>query len=71
MQSKRPNRPKEFNQLGKLIVDLATGNAEENYDKNEAAAEAGRKGAKGRFISMKPAERSKHATMMAKARWAD
>ncbi len=45
--SQKPKRPRDPNQLAKLIVDIATGEAEDvNPDagKNRAAVELGRKG---------------------------
>ena len=45
-----PKRPRDPNALAKSIVDIATGQAERESksDKNEAAAEMGRKGGKAR-----------------------
>ncbi len=71
MQAKIPNRPKDSNQLGKLVVDLATGNATESYKKNEIAAAKGRKGGTARARSMSRTESSQHGALMAKARWAE
>ena len=71
MQTKRPNRPKDTNQLGKLVVDLATGNANESYEKNEVAAAKGRRGGTARARSMSRIESSYHGALMAKARWSD
>ena len=64
----RPKRPRDPNQLGKLIADLATGAAQEKNPasgKNEAAAALGRlgglKGGKARASRLSPEERSRIA----------
>jgi hypothetical protein len=76
MPDRSRKRPRDPNQLGKLIVDLATGEAEEpdpDDGKNPAAVELGRKGGlkggKARAEKMSPAERSASAKKAAKARW--
>jgi hypothetical protein len=72
----RSRRPRDPNQLGKLIVDIATGEVEEEPEdtgKNLAAVELGRKGGlkggKARAESMTPEERSAAAKRAAEARW--
>lgn len=72
----KPKRPRDVNQRAKLIVDIATGEAEdENPDegKNKAAQEMGRKGGqkggKARWANMTPEERSDAARLAAQARW--
>jgi hypothetical protein len=72
----RSRRPRDPNQLAKLIVDLATGEVEgtpEDDGKNPAAVALGRKGGlkggKARAESMTPEERSAAATRAAVARW--
>jgi hypothetical protein len=69
-------RPRDPNQLGKLVVDLATGGATEpDHDdgKDPAAVELGRKGGlkggKARAAKMTPEERSAAAKKAARARW--
>ncbi len=42
----RPYRPRDANQLGKHIVDLATGQIEETYGPDRGAATAGVRGGK-------------------------
>ena len=71
-----PKRPRDPNQLGKFIVDLATGNATEpdaDKDKDPAAIERGRlgglKGGRARAESMTPAERKAAARKAVKSRW--
>jgi hypothetical protein len=47
MADRSRKRPRDPNQLGKLIVDIATGDAEdapENSGKNPISVESGRKG---------------------------
>jgi hypothetical protein len=69
-------RPRDPNQLAKLIVDIATGDVEEpdpDEGKNPAAVELGRKGGlkggKARAEKMTPEERSEAARKAAAARW--
>lgn len=76
MPDRSRKRPRDPNQLGKLIVDLATGEADEpapNDGKNPAAVELGRKGGlKGgnaRAAKMSAKERSEAARKAAEARW--
>jgi len=73
---KNPKRPRDANQLAKSIVDLSTGEAEEeNPDegKDPAAVALGRKGGlkggKARAAKMTKEERSEAARKAAKARW--
>ena len=76
-RSSKPKRPRDPNQLGKLVVDLATGNAaESNPDeaKNPAAVALGRLGGKtggeARAAKLTPEQRKEIARKAAKARWA-
>jgi hypothetical protein len=75
MPDRSRKRPRDPNQLGKLIVDLATGEATEEPDdgKNPAAVELGRKGGlkggKARAAKMTSKERSEAARKAANARW--
>jgi hypothetical protein len=70
-------RPRDPNQLAKLIVDIATGEVEVELepdgDKNPAAVELGRKGGlkggKARAERMTAEQRSEAARRAAKARW--
>jgi hypothetical protein len=73
----RSRRPRDPNQLGKLIVDIATGEVEdtpEDTGKNPAAVALGRKGGlkggKARAARMTPEQRSEAAKKAARARWA-
>lgn len=72
----QPKRPRDSNQLAKLVVELATGDAveEDPYDgKNPAAVELGRrgglKGGKARAANMTSEERTAQAKKAAAARW--
>lgn len=78
--TKNPKRPRDPNQLAKLICDIATGEEEnespdENKDKNTKKVESGRKGGlKGgdaRAKSLTKKQRSDIAKAAAKARWGD
>ena len=71
-----PKRPRDPNQLGKFVVDLATGETDEQpqLQTNTKASESGRKGGlrggKARAEKLTPEERSKIAKKAAEARWA-
>jgi hypothetical protein len=72
----RSRRPRDPNQLAKLVTDIATGEADDIQDqsgKNPAAVELGRKGGlkggKARAEKMTPEERSDAAKRAAHARW--
>lgn len=68
--SKKPKRPRDANQLAKYIVDLATGQTEEE---NEAGAKPtgskGSAGGKSRAEKMTPKQRSDIAKKAAAKRW--
>jgi hypothetical protein len=76
--AKKPTRPRDSNQLAKSIVDLATGEdnqeAADNSGKNPAAVALGRlgglKGGKARAEKLSSKKRSEIAKKAAKARWA-
>lgn len=75
---KKPKRPKDSNQRAKKIVDLATGESEEEVlaerPKNEAAVALGRlgglKGGKARAKKLSAKKRKEIAKRAAKIRWA-
>lgn len=76
MPDRSRKRPRDPNQLAKLIVDIATGEAAEtdpDSDKNPAAVALGRKGGlkggKARAEKLSAAERSASAKRAANARW--
>jgi hypothetical protein len=68
-------RPRDFSQAAKLVIDVATGQAEdreptpEEQGKDPAAAALGRKGGAARAKSMSPDKRTKIARKAAKTRW--
>ncbi len=73
----KPKRPRDPNQLAKLIVDMATGNAPpdavQDDEKNPAAVALGRlggmKGGKARAASLSKKRRAEIAKKAAAARW--
>jgi hypothetical protein len=68
----KPKRPRDANQLAKLIADIATGEkTDEAPEKDEAAVALGRKGGKARAAAMSPEQRKEIARNAAKKRWAD
>ena len=76
--SKTPKRPRDPNQLAKLITDIATGEITESPEENgkdPAAVALGRKGGlKGgnaRAKALTPEKRQEIAKKAAKARWSD
>lgn len=72
---KKPKRPRDPNQLAKLIVDIATSSTSKDpgSTKNPAAVALGRlgglKGGKARAAGMTDKQRSAAAKKAAKARW--
>lgn len=77
MTTRTPKRPRDTNQLAKLIVDLATGDASESTPvddgKDPAAVALGRKGGlkggKARADAMSAERREEVARNAASARW--
>jgi len=74
--TKKPKRPRDANQLAKMVVDLATGDAEEvdpNAGKDRAAVKRGKaggaKGGPARAAKLSAKERSEIAKKAAAARW--
>ena len=76
-RSRKPKRPRDFNQLAKQIVDEATGQAPRYPEstKNRAAVELGRlgglKGGPARAAKLSAEERSAIAKKAAQKRWGD
>lgn len=68
---KQPKRPRDPNQLAKLMVDIATGEASETTETSFAkrASKAGTKGGPARAASLTPEQRSEIARVAASARW--
>ena len=75
MAEARRKRPRDPNQLGKLVVDIATGEVEdrpltpEEQGKDPAAAALGRKGGQARAKSISPEKRAQIAKQAAQGRW--
>ena len=71
MATRRLKRPRDPLQLGKLIVDIATGQVEDREDdhRDSAAAELGRRGGKARAEKMSPERRAEIARNAARKRW--
>ena len=69
--AKHPKRPRDPNQLAKLIVDIATGEAENIKPSvpREAQRKGGLKGGKARAKTLPPAKRKEIARRAARARW--
>jgi hypothetical protein len=72
----KPKRPRDPNQLAKLIVELSTGQAQEsdpNAGKDPAAVSLGRrgglKGGKARAAKMTNEERRESARKAVQSRW--
>ena len=63
--SKRPKRPRDFNQLAKHVIDVATGAATDD----EPEPKGKQLGGLARTASMTPEERKEMARQGAKARW--
>lgn len=70
MASKR-KRPRDPNQLAKLVVDIATGEVEEPDETPQAkrARKAGKRGGPARANKLTPEQRSEIARLAANARW--
>lgn len=71
MAMKRTPRPRDPIQLGKLMVDIATGAVPDVVDdgKDAAAADMGRKGGAARATKMTAPQRATAAKKAATARW--
>ena len=73
---KRPKRPRDPNQLAKLIVDITTGERPNDSPKGpamaatEARRKGGLKGGKARAKGLSAARRKAIAKKAAKSRWA-
>jgi len=63
-----PKRPRDPNQLAKVIVDLATGEAQDK-EPLASARKRGLKGGASRAKSLTPVQRSEIARIAASARW--
>jgi hypothetical protein len=75
MAQKRPKRPRDPNQLAKLVVEIATGQVEdrpptpEEQGKDPAAAAMGHKGGNARAARLSSEQRREIARKASQARW--
>lgn len=74
MTGKTPKRPRDPNQLAKLIADIATGEAEDDsslagLSPAERGSLGGKVGGRARAAKLSPEERSAAAKKAASARW--
>jgi hypothetical protein len=75
MATRRLKRPRDPIQLGKLIVDIATGQVEDRIEDGKDAAavdlgrRGGRKGGVARAAKLTATERSEAARKAVRARW--
>lgn len=71
MATKRTPRPRDPIQLGKLMIDIATGAVPDTVDdgKDAGAASMGRKGGAARAARMTPEQRSEAARKAVSTRW--
>jgi hypothetical protein len=71
MTGKAPKRPRDPNQLAKMMIDIASGDADDckPTQEQERIAAAKRRGAMARAKSLTPDERSEIASVAATARW--
>src|SRR5437870_528775 len=72
--SDMPKRPRDPNQLAKLVVDIATGESQDQVSESERKAKhkrraGGLKGGKSRAESLTPQEREDIARLAARTRW--
>jgi hypothetical protein len=71
----KPKRPRDPNQLGKLIVDLSVGDADDSKNmpddsgKDPAAMALGKKGGKARAVALSKKRRTEIARNAARRRW--
>ena len=64
-----PDRPRDMSQLAKRIVDITTGQVEDEEPEPTPEEERASKGGKARAEKLTPEERSEIARKAAKARW--
>lgn len=72
--AKRPRRPRDFSQLARLIVDIATGEAQDppqapETPATEARRRGGLKGGRARAKKLSSRKRREIARKAAKVRW--
>lgn len=69
--AKTPKRPRDPNQLAKLMTDIASGDVDEAEQTvtEKRASTAGKKGGPARAKVLTPQQRSEIASAAAQARW--
>lgn len=68
--AKKPKRPKDPNQLAKMIADMAVGDLpKEEITVSEGQRKGGLKGGKARANALTPEQRAEIARTAAEARW--
>jgi hypothetical protein len=67
--AKTPKRPRDPNQLAKLMIDIATGEASDETPEPSPAAKSGSEGGKKRAANMTPERRKEIAQNAAAKRW--
>jgi hypothetical protein len=76
MTEKYPKRPRDPNQLAKLVVDIATGDAQDAHDSDKRpmailGKAGGEKGGRARADRLSPERRREIALIAARSRWKD
>ncbi len=71
MADKHPKRPRDFSQAAKLVVDIASGQVEDQKiaGKTPKRAKGGSIGGTARAANMTPDERAEAARLAVQARW--
>jgi hypothetical protein len=71
VSDKKPKRPRDPNQLAKLVVDIATNQQKDSKFKTDTSAqiEGGKRGGAARAASLTPEQREDIARLAAEARW--
>lgn len=71
MANNHPKRPRDPNQLAKVVIDIATGNRDDTVPEkpNEFAKKGGLKGGIARANSLSAERRKQIARLAATARW--
>ena len=64
-----PKRPRDTNQLAKMVVDIATGEEQPETKTTVRARKAGAAGGPARAQALTPEQRSEIAREAASARW--
>lgn len=67
--AKTPKRPRDPNQLAKFIMDIAVGDSDDSFEKDEKKSEAGKKGAEARKKSLSAEKRKEISKTAALSRW--